>query len=240
MNKSFGKLAVGVRVGSRPDPVFFKCWTQLLLSGVCDVVLAPVIEVPTHWAANVLADQFLTTEADTLLFLDDDAAFLPTDVITMQDNPENDAFGVVQGLSVSAKPPHNPLLLGVTEIPGRYEAFTLNKDAPDTTVEVGMVGLHFTFIRRSAFDAVRAADKGADLFFAWGDSGHGEDEWFCRQARQAGVKVGVDISVSIEHRVTVSIAYDKSRGESVYHAYSNYAFMQTILKQDERVKQIGG
>lgn len=234
--RAFGKVAVAVRVGHSPDPLFFKCWTELLLSGVCEMVISPIIEVPAHWAANTIADLFLTTDADTVLYLDDDAVFLPGAVTIMQENPGNADYDIVQGLTVSAKPPHAPLLLHATAIDGRYIPYAPKLNAPDETVDVGMVGLHFTFIRRRVFDAVRKAIGPQELFFSWGDSGYGEDEMFCRKARKLGMRIGVDLSVSIEHRCSVAISYDKTTGGSQYRAYSNPAFLQTILAQDKRVR----
>ena len=61
----FGKIAVGVRL-TRPDPRFVQCWTHLILSGLRtgDRVLPPAIELPAHWAAELLAlDQFIESDS---------------------------------------------------------------------------------------------------------------------------------------------------------------------------------
>ena len=140
MAQDFGKLAVGVRVGGRPDARFFCAWTELLTSGVLrpgDAVLQPAIENPHHWTANCLAHEFLAkTTCDTVLMLDDDMVFDPEQVSAIRDHDYNFPYGIVQGLCCSRKPPHAPIVLceSTTGYEGLYAPH--RPDPGDTAIEV--------------------------------------------------------------------------------------------------------
>ncbi|MBU0706701.1 hypothetical protein KJ662_05615 [Patescibacteria group bacterium] len=225
--KDFGTVAVGARMGGAVDPVFVKSYLNLALGGLRDgdKVLPPAIELPHHWAANVVAREFLTkTECDTLLMLDDDMTFGGDALERLRSNADSYPYGMVQGLCCSAKAGHGPLLLAEA---GDYYS-PMRPEPGDGVVEVGMVGLAFTLIRRSTFQSVADNKQAAELFFAWGSTGTGEDAWFCKAARRAGIRFAVDCKVSIGHRVPVNVTWDAEKDTAGYHTYRNSPFLELL------------
>jgi hypothetical protein len=233
----FGRIAFGVRCGGA-DPVFFQSWTHFLCAGkdrgglrAGDAVLTPSVELPHHWAANVLVNQFMKhTECDTLMLLDDDMQFEPNNVSALRDHKENHSFDIVQALCCSRKAPHAPIMLADTG-DGRYIPLKPTKTCK--THPVGMVGLAFTIIRRSAFEAIQPTLDAPGMYFAWGGNGLGEDATFCQLAKAADVKIGVDARVSISHRCTVGIEFDIEDSTTKMHAYQNPGFMDLLAGLDE-------
>ena len=232
----FGSVAIGARLGGGVDPVFVKCYTGLIMAGMHDGdrVLPPAIELPHHWAANVLAHEFLTqTDCDSLLMLDDDMTFSRDALESLRSSDVNQEFGIVQGLCVSAKAGHGPLMLAES---GDYYV-PMRPELTDSTVEVGMVGLAFTLIRRSVFAAVDAIKPPEEMYFTWGASGTGEDAWFCKRARVAGVRIGVDTTQKIGHRVPVNIFWDTEQDAPGYNTYRNQPFMDLLTKTQNANKE---
>ncbi len=133
---SWGTIAFAVRIGKCPDPLFFHSWTSMLTQGCLrngDGVLPPAIELPHHWAACSLAEQFLTqTDCESIMFLDDDMVFSPDELRRMRDNPEHDAFDIVQGLYCSRKAGYPPLVLRPTAHPREFRPYL-------PTAVVGMI-----------------------------------------------------------------------------------------------------
>ena len=224
----FGTIAVGVRCGGRPDGLFFKCWTQLLCSGVFgkgDAVLSPSIELPHHWTANCLVHDFMNkTQCDSLLLIDDDMVFEPSDFVALREHRTNYDYDMVQGLCCSRRPGHKPVLLG--ESPNAADKYRMmHPETGDTTVEVAMLGMAFTLIRRSVFEAI--SDKGP-MFFRWGPDGRGEDTLFCQDARAAGKRLGVDCRVSIGHRVATVVEWDTENEQAQHSAHVDNAFRDVL------------
>lgn len=218
---TFGKMAFGVRAG-HPDPVFFVSWTNFLASGKLrkgDAVLPPAIELPHHWAADVLVRQFLTeTDCDSLMMFDDDMGFSTENVLTLRNNKENHAFDIVQGLCVSRKHPAAPILL--IEAPNNcYQPCA--PDCDERTCSVAMCGLAFTIIRRKVFEQIAEPGK---LFFYWGSDGAGEDASFCENARAAGFKIGVDCKTRVAHQCNIGATYNPSKEKTDYAVYNNRGF----------------
>jgi len=233
----FGRIAFGVRCG-KPDPVFFQSWTHFLASGTMrqgDAVLIPAVELPHHWSANVLVNQFMKhTTCDTLMLFDDDMQFTPEQVIAMRDNPDNFPFGVVQALCCMRKPPHSPIVIEHTE-----DGLTKHivPTEASKTHEVGLAGLAFTLIRRSTFEAVQGCLDNPGMYFAWGGNGMGEDATFCELVTAADIKIGIDTTVAISHRCTVGIEFDIVDGKTKMHAYENPGFRELVAAVNENMNK---
>jgi len=226
--KGFGKVAFGVRCFSGADPVFLKSWTKLINQAYRkgDSCLSPAAELPHHWAANVLVKSFLdNTECDTLMLIDDDMVFDPELVNNLRDHKENFKYGMVQGMCCSRRSVNGPLILGEAE-GGFYTPII--PDESDKTIEVGMVGLAFTLIRREVFNQVKKVKPDNEMFFSWRPNGCGEDAHFCKYARKAGVLIGVDTEVSVGHRIKIEVSWDKKRGKCIYHTYQNRPFLELL------------
>ena len=208
----WGKIAVACRIGQKPDGEFFRCWTRLMLGGLRDgdTVLTPAIEMPAHYAANCLVKGFLKTEADSILFIDDDMIFTPDDLERLRSDEDAREYDIMMGLCQSRKPPHKPILL---ENNPNGMGFVVNSVPPaDTIVNVGVVGLGFTLIKRHVFEAL------ADPYFYWGEKGDGEDAMFSMDASKKGFKLGVNTRVQIGHRFPIMVKWDFKENGLAYES----------------------
>lgn len=207
ITKSWGKVAVALRCGRAADPVFLQCWTRFLLGGLRqgDVVLEPVVECLSHYAAETLAKRFMETEADSILFMDDDMVFDPGDLTRLRDGTEGQRYDVLQGLCVSRSPPHQPIVWLTDE---EAERNTL-KDGG--VVGVNIVGLAFTLIRRDVLIDLREQQATpTDMWFAFGLDWRSEDVDFSRKAKTAGFTLATDADVVIGHRFPIVAKWDKA------------------------------
>jgi len=174
------------------------------------------------------------TECDTLMLLDDDMQFTPTHVAALRDHAENHSFDIVQGLCCSRKPPHGPIVMADA---GNGRTIELRPSKTCKTHPVGLVGLAFTLIRRSAFEAVSPTLDAPGMYFAWGGNGLGEDATFCELAKAADMRLGVDARVPVSHRCTVGIEYDINDGRTKMHAYQNPGFRDLLAVVNEKIQK---
>jgi hypothetical protein len=221
--RTWGKVAVGTRLNDRCDPLFFNCWGRLLTSGMRagDRLLDAGVELPQHFAAVVVARNFLATDADSLLMVDTDMIFTPDTLSRLRDAEDGQEYDVLSALSVVRRRPFHPIVLRLrqpaTPGPCAYECIKL---APgDGVLEVDSVGTGFTLIRRSVFDRMRA-ELGIDRwYFDWMPGGGGEDTMFCQNARRLGMRIGVDCRVGIGHRGPMTFGWDMQKQEPTLEAY---------------------
>lgn len=209
----WGKIAVACRVGQRPDAEFFRSWTRLMCGGLRDgdIVLTPVIEMLPHYAADSLARGFLRSEADSVLFIDDDMLFQNSDLDTLRDDPEGFDYGALMGLCQSRKPPHKPVILEHHE-GGRFKIEPVPPE--DCIVDVGVVGLGFTLIKREVFENMHKP------YFYFGERGDGEDAMFSINAGLLGHKLGVNTRVQIGHRFPVAVKWN-FKGDALEYLSTN-------------------
>lgn len=162
--RDWGKIAVGVRVGSHPEPGFMIDWTALLTGGLrkWDTVLLPRHAMPAHWASNAIARDFLRTDRDTLLMIDDDMSFPMDAVEKLRLNRDNWPYDIVFAFCTHRVWPPKPVVLRRLEAPpepvslnGEFYEPIPNLDQFDNQVkEVDAVGLAFTLIRRPVLEAM--------------------------------------------------------------------------------------
>lgn len=201
----WGKIAVGVRVGSQPDAHFFASWTRLLCNGLRtgDVVLPPSIHLPHSNAANRLVEGFLQTGCDSLLFVDDDMVFDAGTLERLRADDRGWGCDILSALYTTRRWPCNPIAFKWDEAAGKVAAV-----GPLTAplVECDIVGLGFTLIRRHLLSL---------NVFRW-DEKKGEDGLFCLSAKAGfGARVGVLSSVRVGHRVSAAAAWDPDAGSAV-------------------------
>lgn len=198
--KDWGKIAVAVRVGSACDAEFFRCWTKLLSGGLRsgDRVLNPATEMPHHYAANFLANNFLTqTTCDSILFIDDDICFSTNAVEKMRTHEQGMGYDIQMGLALSRTRTANPVIAKEEVIDGQ-KVFRYWEAWPKSgVVDVAFTGLAFTLIRREVFEGTPCE---ANQFFSW-DTKFSEDANFTYKARNNGFKLCVNCDVRVGHRV---------------------------------------
>jgi len=229
----FGTIAVTARL-SDPDPRFVQSWTRMTVGGLRkgDKVLEPVIEMPHHWAASCAARDFLAgCDCDTLLMIDDDMTFERDAAERLRSNKANQDFDILQALCCSRQPPHAPLVL--FEEGENYRPL-LNPHEESGTIEVGMTGLAFTLIRRSVIESVTDMLRPNELLFNWGYDGRGEDCTFCRRARKAGYRIGIDTTITPGHRFPVEVSWNLEQESPVYSTYPSPSFRRLL---DERTNE---
>lgn len=207
--KGWGDIAIGVRIAKHPEPLFFNSWTQLLTGGVRknDKILMPQLYMPAHTAANKLARNFMATDKDSILLIDDDMAFDGNTLHTLRENRDNWEYDIVGPFCTHRRYPPKPIVMkwkGPKGDPMDLEgdSYTLKLGVKRGVVEeVDAIGLAFTLIRREVFEAMLDENYGLDwsFFFKYGPGWESDDIPFCRKARELGFRMAVDTSVAIQH-----------------------------------------
>lgn len=208
---SFGKIALGVRIVHAANAAFFTCWTQALLSGGVrpgDRVLAPAYGLPHHMAAQALVHQFLNTEADSLLFIDDDMTFTVKDIETLRDDAEHLPYDIISGCCIMRGEPFHPVIKTRVKSEDGKGMWTNPVKVPlDTVIPVDGIGLAFTLIRRHVFELVKDALRPGEMLFQWSAFGDSEDIFFSDMAKKLGYKLGVTTKVLPGHMVEMEASY---------------------------------
>ena len=165
----WGSVAVGIRVGKHPEPATFIDWTGLVTRGLDpgDTVLMPRAHMPAHWAADALVRDFLRTDKDSLLMIDDDMTFAPDALAKLRHNEKNWDYDIAFAFCTWRTEPPKPVIYRlVDEQPpepmsrqGEYYIPVVNFQDGEL-VEPDAVGLAFTLIRRHVFEAMIDHDYG--------------------------------------------------------------------------------
>jgi len=211
----WGSIAIGTRMNDRCDPVFFNCWSHLIAGGLRkgDTVLDAGIELPQHFAAVVVVDHFLKSDADTLFFVDTDMIFKPDQLGKLRDDPAGGEYDVLAALSVVRRAPYLPIVLRLRKDPkdGESAYVTMKPGLDDNIMDVDTVGTGFTLIRRTVFDRMKA-ELGIDKwYFDFGEGGLGEDTMFSQRAKGLNCKIGVHTKVNIGHRGPISFIWNAEK-----------------------------
>jgi hypothetical protein len=203
---NWGKIAIGTRLG-HIDPAFFVSWTALLLAGLRpgDRVLNPAVGLPHSCACDFLCNQFIDTDCDSLLFVDDDMQFTPADLEQLRSSGHE--YDILSALYCCRRMPHRPIVLdgvGPCGDDGKVRPLRVAKELRGV-MPVLMSGLGFTLIKRWVIREVQK--QNAPHIFVF-DPDEGEDGHFCQQARDAGAKVAVNTDVCIGHRVSKTVYFE--------------------------------
>lgn len=219
---SWGKVAVGCRIGKHPENQFFVSWTQLLFRGLRrgDAVLTPASQLPAHWAGDVLARGFLKTDCNALLLVDDDMAFEATALEELRSNESNWGFDMVSAFYTTRSFPPRPLVFRLfggdrPEHIAQGEMYQHISPVPDNTVmEIPLTGWGFTLIRRRVIEAMVDPELGPQrsYYFAYGPGWESDDIPFCRRARELGFRLAVDSSVKVDHIGAIPIGWEQYQG----------------------------
>jgi len=206
----WGRIAVGVRVAKFPEYHFFASWTKLLTGGMRngDTVLMPVGWMPAHWAGNALVRDFLRTDRDSLLMIDDDMVFEQDALELLRSNPDTMEYDIVFGFCTHRNWPPRPVVMRVQEqqpglpfsLMGQSFDYAHEEIADGAIVDVSGVGLAFTLIKRHVLESM--TDEYGPMFtsyFTYGPGMESDDIPFSRRARELGYRMAVDTNVKIGH-----------------------------------------
>jgi len=221
MSTPWGTLAIGVRISKYPEAKFFLSWSKLLTGGLrsTDTVLLPALHMPAHWASNALVRQFMQTDKDTLLLLDDDQTFEAEDLHRLRENSDNQHLDICGALYTHRVWPPQPLLMVEAPQPTGHKARrgeffqTLREWPQGAVVPVQALGLGFTMIRRRVLEAMMEPDVPLEyqFWFSYGPGYESDDIPFCRNARNMGFAIGVDTSVEIGHVAALPLSAENWR-----------------------------
>lgn len=210
MMASFGKIAYAVRCGRSVNSWFMQVWTNFLTSGAKrpgDIVLAPSAGLPHHIAAQALAAEFLNSNADSVLFIDDDITFTPSMIDKIRDDAEHKQYHVLMGVCIKRGDPYTPVCKQTIMKDGQQMWYNDSNLEPDSVKDCAATGLGFTLIRREAFKVVLDDLQDGELMFQWGPTGESEDVFFTRRVAEAGFKVGVTTKVKPGHIMDMEASY---------------------------------
>ncbi len=205
----WGKVAVGVRTATGPEPEFFICYQQLLTSlRQGDGALRPAVNMPAHWAADSLVRAFLNqTDADTLFMLDDDMTF-SADVLTrLRDHEEGQQYHMLSAFATRRQYPPRPITMRrlryqppePMSLQGVHYAHVLEYPPGYQVFEADMTGLACTLIRRSVFESMIGEWGPAWTQYFPMVSQQSDDAQFCVNVKAKGLRIGVCLDVPIGH-----------------------------------------
>lgn len=223
----WGKIAIGTRMNDRCDPVFFNCWSHLITGGLRkgDTVLDAGIELPQHFAAVVLVQYFLKSDADTLFMVDTDMIFKPDTLSRLRDDPAGWQYDILSALSVTRRRPFTPIVMRLrkerTDDQCAYEAIPPGPE--DTIMDVDTVGTGFTLIRRQVFEDMKNKLGITKWFFDFGPGGLGEDTHFCQNAKKLNARIGVHCKVAIGHRGPIAFIWDEKQQRAMMETHDQVA-----------------
>lgn len=193
----WGRVAIGTRMYADPKAEFVQSLLALMRDGLRDgdKVLDPVVRWNVVSALRMVFERFLASDCDSLLILEDDVVFRPTDLDNLR--AAGSGYGILSALYPARRWPFNPQIFRsvlrsknyVTELKG--------------LVNVEAVAFGFCLMRRATIEAVAARNK--SRVSRWG----AVDECFsfCEDARILGFKIAVNTEVSVGHVVPATPVY---------------------------------
>ncbi|MCE5190916.1 MAG: hypothetical protein LLG08_04035 [Actinomycetia bacterium] len=157
---------------------------------------APERVSPHDRARNLCHKAFLDSDADYMLWLDDDS-YLDTPILKQFIEADRDMISAVfQTIKHSSDLGHNLLL--PTCMNESEEAYRPVYGIGLT--EVQMAPLACALIKREVMEKVeRPAFSWGKFFDGWGIEGYGEDVYFCRKVREAGFRIWSDFRTLGHH-----------------------------------------
>lgn len=205
----WGRVAVGLRTANGPRPSMFSSYQALLHRlRPGDVLLDLAANLPSHWAADKLAREFLVSGCDSLLMLDDDMVFRPDDLDKLRDSSEGKGYDILSAWATRRQWPPRPITMRRLKYQppfpmaqaGAHYAHVLQNDAGGGTVfRADMTGLAFTLIRRHVLlGMVNEWGPQWTSFFPY-ELQQSDDAAFCIRAKAMGCEIGVSLEVPIGH-----------------------------------------
>ena len=178
----------------------------------CTIKISTAIRRLIHKARTELVENFLETDCNYLMFIDDDNPPKPDDLnkLIELDLP------LVSGLYFRRNPPYEPIIMvervgsvGTERRPDLY------RNGDNSPFKVHSTGMGFMLIKREVIEDMLKLN--IPLFEIRGKVG--EDIWFCLQARQAGYDIMIDPKTEVAHlgerMIITGETYDKYYMENI-------------------------
>ena len=148
---------------------------------------------------NILVRTFLASDADAILFIDDDMSFRREAVDKMIEHFDPVTAAVIGGLCFGLDDGQIFTTMMYETEPGKYVRRGGWK--PDSLIEVDATGGAALLIGRNPLQTIRIGSEGSEWFAEEVIDGHetGEDVVFCRRAKEAGYRIQVATGALFDH-----------------------------------------
>lgn len=147
---------------------------------------------------NDVVETMYREKADWVLFVDDDHIFDPRSLMRLW----NRRVPIVSALIVSRKAPYRTVQLR-WKGGNLWDQVSPSELQGNSLVEVDLVGMGFTLIRREVFDKIPRPwfKTGEETEWGW----MSEDAFFCWQAKRAGFSLYADCGVRVPHLAVMAL-----------------------------------
>lgn len=204
----FGRIGIGVPY-YKPVYEFFRWWTWVMVGGleIGDSLLNNHVlrcEVPIPLAHNGLVKEFLETDADTMVLVEDDHCADQQIIRRMRNKPDNQKFDIVCASYVNRRDPIDAVVgfdfrgtmngYGEVDVILRPMAVWEAGTQPHEGAALGLV-----FVRRWVLEAMLNGQDPEEYFWFDWRGRNSQDIQFYWKARQVGAKVGVDRDNPVGH-----------------------------------------
>jgi hypothetical protein len=157
--------------------------------------------MPMLLAANEMVRSFLTTPCDSLLMVDADQVFTPETLTRLRGDSRAWGYDGVGALYIG-RSAHRPLLMretpetaGLLPHEGKVEYYWIEKWPDGDLVDVDVMGLGFTLLRRHVFEELPPP------WFCYTPQNPdaSDDIYFFRRSHKLGRKFAINTKVKIGH-----------------------------------------
>jgi hypothetical protein len=233
MEKSWGKIMVGVRLEKEVEAEFFRTWSLLLTYGLRDGDNWECTEgMPAHIAANTLIRRLLKSDCQSIFLIDSDCQI------------EKDTLHKLRDYELTRE--YDGIQVFYTRRGWPPEAIWFQRDGEgklhrcevlgETTEEVALIGTHCCLLRREIFEKMLGDEDPEKFDWFYYPRGHQmtEDAAFSFEAIDLGFKLGATTYVKAHHIGHVAIGWE---------AYQDYlrtsGQLQALQQYQSTIEQIG-
>lgn len=231
MARDWGRVLVGTRLEKQVSSRFFQVWSNLILRGIAqgDGVLSVRGKV-AHKAANDLVRQFLTTECDSLLFVDSDAVVDADIVEQFRRYEPGYTFDALQAFYCRRGWPPSAIWMKRNALGQMTDIFVTEDNWLD---EVDIVGLHCTMVRREVFETMLGDEDPAtfEWFFYPRHQTDSEDGAFSLEAKALGFRLGATTAIKAGHLSELPTTWE------TYNDWLNLTGQRSLI---ERWRELAG
>lgn len=194
------RIFIGMPIYRYAEPQTNRCVLDLLRDNTFEWRYNDVEDSLVHQARNRLAVDFVRSDCDSLLFVDSDMVFEPSDIVKLNNDLVADNLSFVSALAFAAHE-GGPPCVGKEDpkFKGKFRALEeidFGAMLYSTEGDIDVMGMGVTLINRSVFK---------QLSYPWFENitsnGHanGEDYTFCIKAKEAGIPFACDTTVRVGH-----------------------------------------